>query len=89
MRSVTKGFWTNRSTPTLPRISRLFLYLGYVLFTVTLINWTLTSHDLERLGMFTGNLADVGFGRFGKPLLYAVLAATLALPPSTDTEHSE
>jgi hypothetical protein len=83
---VTKGFWTNRSTPALPRISRLFLYLGYMLFTVTLINWALTSHDLENLGIFTGNLADIGFGRFGKPLLYAIVAATLAM--GAREEHS-
>jgi hypothetical protein len=77
---ATKGFWTNHGTPGLPRISRLFLYLGYMLFTVTLINWALTSHNLESLGQFTGNVTDAGFGRFGRPFLYAIIAVTLALP---------
>jgi hypothetical protein len=77
---ATKGFWTNRSTPGLPRISRLFLYLGYMLLTVTMINWALTSHNLESLAQFTGNVTDAGFGRFGKPFLYAIIAVTLALP---------
>jgi hypothetical protein len=77
---TTKGFWTNRDTPGLPRISRLFLYLGYILLTVTMINWALTSHNLETLGQYTGNVAGAGFGRFGKPFLYAVIAATIALP---------
>lgn len=80
---ATKGFWTNRSTPGLPRISRLFLYLGYMLLTVTMINWALTSHNLESLGQFTGNVTDAGFGRFGKPFLYAIIAVTLALPASS------
>lgn len=80
---ATKGFWTNRSTPGLPRISRLFLYLGYMLLTVTMINWALTSHNLESLGQFTGNVSDAGFGRFGKPFLYAIIAVTLALPANS------
>jgi hypothetical protein len=80
---ATKGFWTNRSTPGLPRISRLFLYLGYMLLTVTMINWALTSHNLESLAQFTGNVTDAGFGRFGKPFLYAIIAVMLALPASS------
>ncbi len=80
---ATKGFFINHSTPGLPRISRLFLYLGYMLLTVTMINWALTSHDLSTLGQYTGGVADAGFGRFGKPFLYAIIAATLALPATT------
>jgi hypothetical protein len=82
---ATKGFWTNRDTPGLPRISRLFLYLGYMLLTVTMINWALTSHNLETLGQFTGNVTDAGFGRFGKPFLYAIIATTLALPAKRES----
>jgi hypothetical protein len=86
---ATKGFWTNRSTPGLPRISRLFLYLGYILLTVTMINWALTSHNLDDLGQFTGNVTDAGFGRFGKPFLYAIIAATLALPVNSDNPNPQ
>lgn len=88
---LTKGFWTNHGTPGLPRVGRLFLYMGYILLTVTMINWALTSHDLATLSQFTGEVADAGFGRFGKPLLYAIIVATLASPlqPAIGEEPSE
>lgn len=76
--ALTAGNWANQDSPGLPRTGRIFLYLGYVLLTVTLINWALTSHDLDRLGLFTGGLAAQGLAVFGRPLLYAVFALTLA-----------
>jgi hypothetical protein len=87
--SLTIGSWANESTPGLPRIGRIFLYVGYVLLTVTVINWALTSHDLTTVGYFTGTSALVGLDRFGKPMLYAIFFVTLALPPNDDGEAGD
>jgi hypothetical protein len=76
--ALTAGAWANESSRGLPRTSRIFLYLGYVLLTVTLVNWALTSHDLNRLWMFTGGIAARGLAVFGRPLLYGIFALTLA-----------
>ena len=54
------------------RVSRIFLYLGYVLMTVTVINWAAASHDLEAIGRLTGDLGLLGLEAFGKPLLYTI-----------------
>lgn len=46
--ALTIGAWANTGNARgLPRVSRIFLYLGYVLLTVTVINWAVASHDLE------------------------------------------
>jgi hypothetical protein len=82
--SLTIGSWANVGTPTLPRISRIFLYVGYVLLTVTVVNWALTTHDLWTVGRFTGDWAVAGLRRFGVPMLYAIYAVTLSLPPHGD-----
>ncbi len=66
----------------LPRISRVFLYLGAILLTATVLNWAVTIHDLDTVEKFTGGTALVGFDRFGKPLLYAAFAILLATPAS-------
>lgn len=79
--SLTIGSWANFGTPTLPRISRIFLYVGYVLLTVTVVNWALTTHDLWTVSRFTGDWAVSGLRRFGVPMLYAIYAVTLSLPP--------
>jgi hypothetical protein len=75
--SLTSGSWANTSTPGLSRTTRIFLYLGYVILTVTVINWALTTHDLTSLNQLTGNTALVGLDRFGRPMLYAIFALTL------------
>lgn len=74
---ATSGAWTNADTPRLPRTSRVFLYLGAVLLTATVLNWAVTIHDLDTVEKFTGGTALVGFDRFGKPLLYAAFALAL------------
>jgi hypothetical protein len=83
--ALTSGSWANVSTPGLPRTSRIFLYLGYVLLSVTVVNWVLSAHDLTQLNEFTGDVAVVGLNRFGRPLLFAIFAATLALPAEGHT----
>ena len=77
---ATSGSWTNDDSPRLPRISRVFLYLGSILLTATVLNWAVTIHDLDTVEKFTGGAALVGFDRFGKPLIYAAFAIALALP---------
>ena len=57
------------------------LYIGYALLTVTVINWSLASHDIATIGKFTGETAVAGFERFGRPMLYAIFALMLTLPP--------
>lgn len=75
------GPWANVDSPKLPRVSRIFLYLGYVLFGVAVVGWVVAVHDLALISDFTGGIAIGGFNLLGKPLLYAVFAITLALPP--------
>ncbi|MGI8439398.1 MAG: hypothetical protein ACR2NV_04210 [Thermoleophilaceae bacterium] len=75
---LTFGPWVNRESPGLPRASRLFIYIGYGLVGVTLINWSLTAHVLSELEYYTGGAALQGFSRFGTPLLYVVFGVVLA-----------
>jgi hypothetical protein len=76
--ALTIGAWANEGSVGLPRVSRIFLYLGYVLMTVTVINWAVASHDLGEVGRLTGELGLVGLEAFGKPMLYTIFALTLA-----------
>jgi len=74
---ATRGSWANADSPGLPRVSRIFLYLGYVLLAATVLTWAVTTHDLQTVRKLTGDSALVGFDRFGKPLLYAMFALVL------------
>ena len=76
--ALTIGSWANEGSRGLPRVSRIFLYLGYVLMTVTVINWAVASHDLEAVGRLTGDVGLVGLEAFGKALLYTIFVVTLA-----------
>ncbi len=86
--ALTAGSWANVETRGLPRTGRIFLYLGYVLLTVTAVNWAVTGHDLAAVGRLTGDVAIVGLNRFGRPMLYAVLAAALLNPGSLEEERA-
>jgi hypothetical protein len=85
---ATSGSWTNDDSPRVPRISRVFLYLGSILLTATVLNWAVTIHDLDTVEKFTGGAALVGFDRFGKPLIYAAFAIALAMPAHTPIERA-
>ncbi|MEW6635904.1 MAG: hypothetical protein AB1425_03725 [Actinomycetota bacterium] len=85
--ALTIGFWANNDSRNLPRVSRIFLYLGYVLFGVAVINWAVASHDILEVDFFTGQAALGGFGLLGKPLIYAIFAVTLALPATSDVKE--
>ena len=76
--ALTIGFWANNDSPGLPRVSRILLYLGYVLFSIAVLNWSVASHDISQVDFFTGQAALGGFSLFGKPLIYAIFAVTLA-----------
>ena len=76
--ALTIGFWANNDSPGLPRVSRILLYLGYILFSIAVLNWSVASHDIAQVDFFTGKAALGGFGLFGKPLIYAIFAVTLA-----------
>jgi hypothetical protein len=76
--ALTIGAWANQSTPALPRVSRILLYLGYSLLTVTVVNWAVSVHDLTALSRLTGEAALDGLERYGRPMLYAIFAVTLA-----------
>ena len=75
---LTIGFWANNDSRGLPRVSRIFLYLGYVLFSVAVVNWAVASRDLLSVSFLTGQAALGGFFFFGKPLIYAIFVVTLA-----------
>jgi hypothetical protein len=76
--ALTIGFWANEDSRGLPRVSRIWLYLGYILFSIAVLNWSVASHDILQVDFFTGQAALGGFGIFGKPLIYAIFAVILA-----------
>ena len=76
--ALTIGFWANYDSPGMPRASRILLYLGYILFSIAVLNWAVATHDILQVDFFTGQAALGGFGLFGKPLIYAIFAVTLA-----------
>jgi hypothetical protein len=70
---LTAGSWANEQSAWLPRTSRIFLYLGYVLLTVMLVNWAVAAHDFTLLDRFTGEAALTGLSLLGYPYLFAVI----------------
>ena len=84
--ALTIGFWANEGSRGLPRASRIWLYLGYILFSIAVLNWAVASHDILQVDFFTGQAALGGFGLFGKPLIYAIFAVVLAHPDVEDVE---
>jgi len=88
---LTFGPWVNHGSVGMPRASRLFIYIGYGLMGVTLINWSLATHLVPELEFYTGGGALQGFTRFGTPLLYiifgVVLAAAMRKPDATLPDH--
>ena len=84
--ALTIGFWANEGSRGLPRASRIWLYLGYILFSIAVLNWAVASHDILQVDFFTGQAALGGFGIFGKPLIYAIFAVILARPDVEELE---
>lgn len=64
--------------PTLPRVSRILLYLGYSLLTVTVANRAVSIHDLTVISRLTGETALDGLEGYGRPMLSAIVVVPLA-----------
>ena len=75
------GEWANHDSPRLPRVSRVLLYVGYVLFAVALVNWALATHNLADVQLYTGQGAQSGFAAFGQPLIFLVFLAVITSRP--------
>jgi hypothetical protein len=72
--TLTSGSWANDDSRLLPRASRLPLYIGYALFTLTLVAWAAGTHDLSQFDLYTGEAAAGGLRLFGDPLLLTLVA---------------
>lgn len=75
---LTIGSWANSSSPGLPRLSRIYLYLGYVLISVATINWAFSQHNLFMVEQFTGGGALLGLNAVGRPMLYLLFPLLLS-----------
>ncbi|MCU1432353.1 MAG: hypothetical protein JWP95_1458 [Actinotalea sp.] len=75
--AVTAGHWTNAGSRAFPSLSRILLYIGYVLLSVTIITWVVTTHDLSALSFFTSGAAAVGLDTLARPLLYTIYSVLL------------
>lgn len=78
--TLTVGSWANESSPNLPRESRIYLYLGYVILAVTVIIWAIGQHNHDLINQFTGEGALNGLKRMGRPMLYMLYPLLLTLP---------
>lgn len=74
---LTGGGWANEHSPGFPRPSRVFLYLGYALLSVALLNWFSVSHDVAELSRME-SISRNGVTLLGYPLLYALFVLVLA-----------
>lgn len=74
---LTGGSWTNGSSGAFPRSARVYLYLGYSLFSVTLVHFFAAAHDLEQLSRIR-EFGSNGVTMLGHPLLYALFMLVLA-----------
>lgn len=66
------GGFANQASPGLPRASRLLLYLGYVLVSVSVAHWYLVSHNIVQQAAQAA-FTSSGFLIFGLPLAYLML----------------
>lgn len=66
------GQFVNHDTPGLPRASRLLLYTGYVLITLSVTHWFLVSHNIA-MQRNQGIWNVSGFTLLGLPLAYLAL----------------
>jgi hypothetical protein len=75
---LTAGSWANESSPAFPRASRVYLYLGYSLFGVTLLVYFTGSHQVATAQFLTSTQSGNGFDLLGMPLMWALTAIVLA-----------
>jgi hypothetical protein len=65
------GKFANFDSPAFPRLSRIVLYLGYVLLTVNATHWFYVTHDLDNQA-FVEDLALTGLRVFGLTAAYLI-----------------
>lgn len=82
---LTIGYWANGSSSGLPQLSRIFLYLGFVIVCITSLNWSVMALGHSEIEAITQIMAPFGLILLGRPLIYATFVITLALP-ATRTE---
>ena len=68
---LTGGGWANQDSAGFPRSSRVFLYLGYSLLSVAVLNWFSVTHDVDELAGLE-SIGENGVALLGYPLLYAL-----------------
>lgn len=81
--TLTLGSWANAGTTLLPRPSRVPLYVGYALFSLTLITWAAATHDFAQFTLFTGEAGAGGLRIFGDPLLLTLIAVLVLRGPAS------
>jgi hypothetical protein len=70
--------WGNDSSPSLPRLSRAQLLLGYQVLSVAILHWYLVNHDLESLELLTESHPGTGTALLGQPLLLVLILTAIA-----------
>jgi hypothetical protein len=73
------GSWANASSPGLSKLSRILLYQGYILLSITVLTYYISTGSLEQVKSSSDQQIAVGFIIFGRPLVYAIFAITLML----------
>lgn len=77
---LTIGYWANGSSRGLPQLSRIFLYLGFVILCITSLNWSVMALGGSEIEAITQIMAPFGLILLGRPLVFAAFVVTLALP---------
>lgn len=73
------GRFANTDSPSFPRVSRILMYLGYVLMTVTISHWFVVTHNVAEQN-FQASLTMGGFRLLGLTIVYiAVVEGGAAL----------
>lgn len=81
---LTIGYWANGSSSGLPQLSRVFLYLGFVILCITSLDWSVMSLGTSEIEAITQIMAPFGLILLGRPLIYATFVITLALPATSE-----
>jgi hypothetical protein len=74
---LTGGGWANQDSAAFPRSGRIFLYLGYSLLSVAVLNWFSVTHDMDELSGLE-SIGQNGVALLGYPLLYALFVVFLS-----------
>lgn len=78
--TYTMGHWANEGTSRLPRTSRVYIYLGFMIIATAILTWAVATQDIGTINSFTGNIASGGLKRIGRPMLYMLYPLLLLLP---------